>query len=83
MPVLTSEQKADFRRFEKNMKWFQSNYEKLRCEYAGEYVAVNRDRIAAHDKDARALIKRLREQYEDIGVFVIEFVSEDKMELIL
>jgi len=83
MPVLVSKHKKELREFEKNMKWFQSNYEKLRESYAGEYVAVNNGEVVIHDKDARALIKRLRKQYEDIGAFVIEFVSKEKFELIL
>ena len=41
MPVLVSKQKAEFQKFDKNMKWFQDNYEKLKEEYAGKYVAVS------------------------------------------
>jgi hypothetical protein len=83
MPVLVSKQKAEFERFERNMKWFHDNYEKLKAEYAGEYVAIDEGRVVGHDRDARVLIKRLRERHEDIGAFVIEFVSKEKMELIL
>jgi len=83
MPVLVSKQKKEFSRFEKNMKWFQNNYEKLREFYAGEYVAVNDGKVVMHNKDARALINSLRDEYEAIGAFVIEFVSKEKLELIL
>jgi len=83
MPVLVSKQKAEFQKFDKNMKWFQDNYEKLKEEYAGKYVSVSEGKVILCDKDARVLIKKLREQYGDIGAFVIEFVSKHKMELIL
>lgn len=83
MPILVKKEKSEFKKFAKNMRWFQNNYEKLREQYAGEYVAVNDNQVIMHDKDARALIKRLREQHKDIGAFVIEYVSKEKMELIL
>jgi hypothetical protein len=83
MSILMSRQKKEFRVFEKNMKWFQDNYEKLREQFSGEYVAVNNSQVVMHDKDARTLISRLRQQCEDVGVFVVEFVSKEKVELIL
>jgi hypothetical protein len=83
MPELMNKHKEEFRNFEKNLKWFQDNYEKLRELYAGEYVAVNNENVVVHGKDARVLIKKLRESHTDIGAFVVEFVSKDKMELIL
>ena len=83
MPILVSKQKKEFSRFEKNMKWFQKNYEKLRELYSGEYVAVDNNEVLMHNEDARTLINLLREKYEDIGAFVIEFVSKEKFELIL
>ena len=83
MSILLSRQKKDFKAFEKNMKWFQDNYEKLREQFSGEYVAVNNGQVVMHDKDARTLISRLRQQCEDVGVFVVEFVSKEKVELIL
>jgi len=83
MSILLSRQKKDFKAFEKNMKWFQDNYEKLREQFSGEYVAVNNGQVVMHDKDARTLISRLRQQCEDVGVFVVEFVSKEKIELIL
>ena len=83
MPILVGKQKAELQAFERNTKWFQENYEKLRKQFAGEYVAVNEGKVVSHDKDARVLIKELRKQYGDIGAFVVEFVSKSKMELIL
>jgi len=83
MSVLRSEHKKEFQKFVKNMKWFQSNYEKLRQLYAGQYVAVNDGKVVMHGEDARALVKELRGEYKDIGAFVIEFVSKEKIELIL
>jgi len=83
MSVLKTEYKKEFQTFVKNMRWFQSNYEKLRRLYAGQYVAVNDGKVVTHGDDARALIEKLRGEYGDIGAFVIEFVSKEKIELIL
>jgi len=83
MPVLLRQHKIELRKFDKNMKWFQDNYERLRESHADEYVAVNNEEVVMHNKDVRILIKELRNQYEDIGAFVIEFVTKEKYELIL
>ena len=83
MPILLRQHKEELRQFERNMKWFQENYEKLRQSYAGEYVAINNEKVVGHNKDVRLLIKHLRDKYGDIGAFVIEFVSKEKYELIL
>lgn len=83
MSILIERQKEEFRAFEKNMKWFQDNYEKLREQYAGQYVAINKGKVVMHGENAKALIEKLREEYGDIGAFVVEFVSKEKIELIL
>lgn len=83
MPVLLSQHKKELRKFDRNTKWFQANYKKLKELYAGEYVAVNNEEVVMHNKDVRILIARLRERYKDIGAFVVEFVSKEKYELIL
>lgn len=83
MSVLMSAQKKEFREFEKNMKWFQKNYEKLRELYSGQYVAVKDDAVVKANEDVRVLIKELREEHKDIGAFVVEYVSKEKIELIL
>jgi hypothetical protein len=78
-----SAQKKEFREFEKNMKWFQKNYERLRELYSGQYVAVKDDAVVKANEDVRVLIKELREEHKDIGAFVVEYVSKEKIELIL
>jgi Ribonuclease G/E len=83
MPILLKEQKEEFKRFQKNLQWFQESYEDLRSQYAGEYVVVDDNKVVLHGKNARDLIEELRKTHADIGAFVIEFVSKEKMELIL
>lgn len=83
MPILLSQHKKELHKFDKNMKWFQDNYEKLRELYAEEYVAVYNEKVVMHNKDVRTLIAQLRKRYKDIGAVVIEFVSKEKYELIL
>jgi hypothetical protein len=78
-----SAQKKEFREFEKNMKWFQKNYERLRELYSGQYVAVKDDAVVKANEDVRVLIKELREEHKDLGAFVVEYVSKEKIELIL
>jgi uncharacterized protein involved in tellurium resistance len=81
--VLLAHQKDEFHRFETNMKWFQDNYKKLKKEYAGEYVAVDCGKVLMHNKNARTLIEALKEKYKDVRPMVVEYISRQRMELIL
>jgi len=83
VPVLLNRQKQEFQKFEKNMKWFHKNYDSLRGKYAGEYVAVNEERVVIHNRDAETMIRQLQERFGDIGAFVIEFVTNGKFDPIL
>ncbi|MGC1932274.1 MAG: DUF5678 domain-containing protein [Candidatus Nitrosopolaris sp.] len=68
--------------FEKNSEWFQNHYEELRDKYKDQYVAINLGiknvNPLDHDRDYERLINRLRENYGDLGAFVIELVYEQR-----
>ena len=81
--VLIKSQKEELKKFEENLKWFQDNYDDLKKKFAGEYVVVNDGKVVLHGKDAKELIEKLRAKYGDIGSFVIEYVSKEKIELML
>lgn len=80
--MLTPELKK-LRRFDKDLLWFQENYETLKEQYKGEYVAVKNKRIIDHNPDLTTLLDRLKEKDEDPSSLVIEFISEKKVQLIL
>lgn len=64
------------------MTWFQDHYDELK-KYAGKYVAVNNGEVIDQDIDVDPLIGRLHKKYKDISSFAIEFVNDNKIELIL
>jgi len=79
--LLAGEMKK-LRKFDNDLDWFLENYEKLKKEYKGEYVAVKEQKIVDHDKDAKILLKRMKEKYGDISSLVVEHISERKVEYI-
>lgn len=80
--VLTQEIKK-LKKFDADLDWFQNNYERIKKEHRGEYVAIKDHKIIDSDKDSHVLIKRMKRKYGDIGSLVIEFVSDKKFEYVL
>jgi len=75
--------KRKVRLFTSNFVYFHDQYERFKKEFADQYVAIFNKQVVDHDVDAEALVKRLSEKYGDLGAFVIEYVSSQKVELIL
>ena len=80
---MLTEEIRKLRKFDEDLEWFQRNYEKLKKEYKGEYVAVKNRKIIDHDKDARMLLGRLKQKYNNISSLVVEYISEHKVEYVL
>jgi len=83
MQVVTKERKEQFKRFEKNLEWFQSNYEDLKRQYKQEYIAIDDQQVLGHDSDIERLVEKMRREHGDLGAFVIEFLTDKKLQLIL
>lgn len=83
MSVLLSHHKEELKKFDRNVRWFQENYKELKKKYPGEYVAVYNEQVIMHDTDVKAIIDELKKRFEDIGTIVIEYISDEKYELIL
>ncbi len=83
MQVATKERKEQFKRFDKNVEWFQSHYEELKKQHNNEYVAIDNQRLIDHDPDLERLIERVRREHGDLGPVVIEYLTDKKLQLIL
>ena len=83
MQVVARERKDQFKRFDKNVEWFQSHYEELKRRYRNEYVAVDNEKVLGHDSDLERLIEKMRRNHGDLGAFVIEYLTNKKLQLIL
>jgi thiol-disulfide isomerase/thioredoxin len=83
MEILTREREEQFDRFEKNVDWFQSHYEELKKEYNDEFVAIDNQQVLGHDSDIDRLIEKMRKEYVDLGPFVIEYLTDKHLQLIL
>ena len=83
MQVITKERKEQFKRFDKNVEWFQSHYEELKKRYKNEYVAIDNKKVLGHHPNIERLIEKMRRKYGDLGAFVIEYLTDKKLQLIL
>ena len=72
------------RKFEEDMRWLETHYEELKGEFEEEWVAIYKKRVMDHDRNLESLVERLKAKYpEDFRNFVIEFLTGEKVELIL
>ena len=72
------------RKFEEDMRWLETHYEGLKGEFKEEWVAIYKKRVMDHDRNLESLVERLKAKYpEDFRNFVIEFLTGEKVELIL
>lgn len=83
MATLVVSDKERFKVFEENITWFRVNYGKLKKEHPDKFVAINKGKVIASDKNLDGLLAKLRHEYDDITTFAIEFVSGSEAELIL
>ena len=83
MAVTAVNARHKFKAFQQNMEWFRAHYEELKRKYPNKFVAVYNGSAIDSDADSYRLINRLRRKHGDLGSFVIEPVSDGKVELLL
>lgn len=72
------------RRFGNDSMWIDRHYEQLRAKCPNEWVAVLDGVVIVHDKTIEALMQVLEEMYpEDAGDIAVEYISKEKVELVL
>jgi hypothetical protein len=78
MITMSGEEAARFKQHTNDTKWLMRNYDGIRAQYGGEYVAILNQRIVGHDRD----LIRLRKQVKNTSI-VIQYVYKEKPHLIL
>lgn len=70
--------------YEENAKWLSNNYEELKKQFNGEWVAVLNKTVIDHDTDLTVIVRRLRQKYSKVyGQIAVEYVSTKELDLIL
>ena len=60
--------------------WLRRNYEWLKGEFNGEWVAVLRKTVVDHDGDLAVLVKRLCEAYPiEYNKIAVEYVTTEEL----
>ena len=68
---------------EKDGRWFQSNYSKLRKESENKFIAIKKGKIIAESDNLENAIKTIKNKGEDPALILIEFMHAKGFELIL
>lgn len=72
------------KKFKEDSKWLDENYDELSQKYEEEWVAVFNKQVVDHDKNIDRLLGRLEGNHpKEFRDMVIEFVTKEKLEMIL
>ena len=70
--------------FQRDSRWLDGHYDKLKKRYAEEYVAVYQEKVIGHDADLDRLMARLEQSYPGkSGKIAVEYVSAKQVEMVL
>lgn len=58
------------------MERFRLQHASLRPQYEGQYIAMRDGRVIDHDVDGGILYSRLREQYGDLPVLIVQVTDQ-------
>jgi hypothetical protein len=84
MPDRTKEYKEKFKKYDEDWVWLAKNFDTLKYEYPNEWVAAFHKEIFDHDENLDVLMKRLEEKFhDDLRLVAVEYVSPEKIEMIL
>lgn len=66
-------------KFKKDVEWFNSNYEALKQEHVGEYVAIKNGKVVAFHKDINELMQKLKKKHIESAFTLKEFIKDDNI----
>ncbi|MEE9378982.1 MAG: DUF5678 domain-containing protein [Candidatus Lokiarchaeia archaeon] len=67
----------------KNKQWLYENYQKLRNEYAHQYVAISDEKIIESDRDLNKLKQKLIAKEKNPEKILIELINPKEITSIL
>jgi len=62
------------------MERFRARHTDLLASYPGEYIGLREGRVLDHDPDAGALHSRLRRQYSDLPILIVQVTETPEQE---
>ena len=80
MSIVTDSDLEELRSFEEDSIWFQNNYESIKENHKGEYVAVKDSLIICSNKNLEELKEKLKEKNIEPASTVVEYVKENEYE---
>lgn len=81
MPQQIYDREATVKLIEKqrNRRWFNDNYERLKVQYDERYVAIKNEKVIDSDPDLYVLLKRLNQTHpQDDMSIIIEQITQHK-----
>jgi hypothetical protein len=74
--LFSSETLEVIKRYEENFQYFASNYDKLKEEHRGKYIAIDQGKVIVQDSDHSQLLEYLRQRFTDTRPIFIKYLSE-------
>jgi len=72
-----------FKMRREDREWIERNYNKLKKNYPGEYIAVRNQTVVGIEKRRERLIENLKKEFDDVGGITIEYMGEKPLKLLM
>ena len=66
-----------------NLQWLSENFERIRKEYPGKFIAIRDKRVILSSADLETLISELEKRKEDIAKLLIDFIPKEDFILVV
>ena len=80
---MTSVHLAHIKEFEDNQDWLKKHSNRLLKKYKNSFVAIWNKRVIANGPRLEKVSKTVHKEYKDCKGVVIEYISDEPMEMIL
>jgi Family of unknown function (DUF5678) len=69
--------------YKRDFEWFQESFNEILTEFTKKFIAIRDQAIVDNDNNSSQLLERLKEKYNDISPFLIEYVDKRKLAHVL
>ena len=69
--------------YKRDFEWFQESFNEILNEFTKKFIAIRDQAIVDNDNNSSQLLDRLKEKYNDLSPFLIEYVDKRKLAHVL
>jgi len=82
-PINNRDLAMKFKRYTRDYNWVQDNRDRLKEKYNNKYIAVKNFKVHYTADTMPEMVRKILESGDEVGDFIIEFITDKPLSLIL